>query len=116
MFVRQRECKFPPANNNTQHQHIRRFIIPKDAASIASTALSTMDNSQNINNSSNKPRIHNRRAVNVNDRPDNYNDSREFKNNAHSNMKIRPSSVSAESLRHRCKSATRKSSLQEYGN
>ena len=49
MFVRQRQCKFPSSSSlsTTQHQHIRRFIIPKDAVAIASKALETLNEQDN---------------------------------------------------------------------
>ena len=45
VYVRQRECQHPggTASNTVLHQHVRRFIIPKDAYRVAVRSLSAMD-------------------------------------------------------------------------
>lgn len=55
VYVRQKECTVPMvtgSHNNgnsgtSQHQHIRRFIIPRDAVAVASKALENLESQNN---------------------------------------------------------------------
>jgi hypothetical protein len=45
VYVRQRACKYPggAASTTEHHQHVRRFMIPKDAYRVAVRSLSAVD-------------------------------------------------------------------------
>ena len=52
VYIRQKPCKYPPGTsvNPSHHQHIRRFMIPKDAATIASKSMAMIESAQATQN------------------------------------------------------------------
>ena len=41
--MRQKQCKYPPGSQVSQHQHVRRFIIPKDAYAVATKSMALIE-------------------------------------------------------------------------
>ena len=52
VYIRQKPCKYPPGAsvNPSHHQHIRRFMIPKDAATIATKSMAMIESAQAATN------------------------------------------------------------------